>query len=506
MSEDENEWEPEVVFTAYFEGTANAVNRRMTQIGLFFELDRGVDVGLTEESAIAAARRSKQNDPPEPLRFKMAIDGCGFEHGLAGIVFAYGMQGQCFTLSRVIRALRAALQEPRTQLNIIGLSRGAVAALTVAAMLGEDPGLFVLGPKPPPPQEKSSPSAGDSSAGDDATPKLSFSTMAREVNEESNVVKESPSAWFPELFTSSSDALSGYIGSPQSKPKPTSKAQSNIPPPPPPPPPRRTSSLANILNSAGTFLSAKNNSQASKKVSSYKPTQTERLRAKSEARRSMRLNLILFDPVPGNQIITSRTLDPLRITTANGAKDVRSCEGILRRVLAIYPYEPLPAITFHAPLVPAYPDSPDCHVEEIVSLGCHQGAILCAPNRISCRLSYVMMKAFLLDHCHVKLRSCRPFDECLATTASKLRILETLRLAAIDDASKHGAQPHQIFISRHAHALIPYVAVIRNSTGRYLNLYHQRLIEEERKRTGEPSEDESVHDPRMPLHLLELRR
>ena len=47
-------WGPEeaaVVFTAYFEGTANVVERRTTQIGLFHELDRGVDVGLSPAAA-----------------------------------------------------------------------------------------------------------------------------------------------------------------------------------------------------------------------------------------------------------------------------------------------------------------------------------------------------------------------------------------------------------------------------------------------------------------------
>ena len=41
-------WGPEdarLIFTAYFEGTANVVERRTTQVGLFHELDRGIDVG-----------------------------------------------------------------------------------------------------------------------------------------------------------------------------------------------------------------------------------------------------------------------------------------------------------------------------------------------------------------------------------------------------------------------------------------------------------------------------
>lgn len=78
---------------------------------------------------------------------------------------------------------------------------------------------------------------------------------------------------------------------------------------------------------------------------------------------------MLFDPVPGNQIVTTKLFDPMNFTTANSAIDVTSCTGVLRQVLAIYPYEPLPAITFHAPLLPVYPDR-HCQVEEIVTLGC----------------------------------------------------------------------------------------------------------------------------------------
>ena len=109
---------------------------------------------------------------------------------------------------------------------------------------------------------------------------------------------------------------------------------------------------------------------------------------------------------------------------------------MLRRVLAIYPYEPLPAFTFHAPLIATYPA--DCVVDEVASLGCHQGALLCAPNRISCRLSYTMLRSFLASQCNVTLRDCLPFDKQLATQQSTLRVLERLRSAAILDALNHG--------------------------------------------------------------------
>lgn len=52
--------------------------------------------------------------------------------------------------------------------------------------------------------------------------------------------------------------------------------------------------------------------------------------------------------------------------------DLRRCR-CLRRVLALYPYEPLPDYTFHAPCLLRY--HPDTRVEEDVTLGCHQGAL-----------------------------------------------------------------------------------------------------------------------------------
>ena len=57
-------WGPDdarIIFTAYFEGTANVVERRTTQIGLFHELDRGIDVGGDATSAAQAARTAREN-------------------------------------------------------------------------------------------------------------------------------------------------------------------------------------------------------------------------------------------------------------------------------------------------------------------------------------------------------------------------------------------------------------------------------------------------------------
>ncbi|KAJ8611647.1 hypothetical protein CTAYLR_007881 [Chrysophaeum taylorii] len=81
---------------------------------------------------------------------------------------------------------------------------------------------------------------------------------------------------------------------------------------------------------------------------------------------AVELNLLLFDPVPGDQTWSGFPY------TGSFAKDLSNCAS-LRRVLAVYPHEPLPDITFHAPLLCAYPR--ECDVEEDVTLGCHQGAL-----------------------------------------------------------------------------------------------------------------------------------
>lgn len=78
------------------------------------------------------------------------------------------------------------------------------------------------------------------------------------------------------------------------------------------------------------------------------------------------LNLLLFDPVPGDQ-----TWSGFPWSGAYG-KDLTRC-ACLSRVLAIYPHEPLPDITFHAPILVAV--SSDVDFEEDVTLGCHQGAL-----------------------------------------------------------------------------------------------------------------------------------
>ena len=109
------------------------------------------------------------------------------------------------------------------------------------------------------------------------------------------------------------------------------------------------------------------------------------------------LRLLLFDPVPGNQVSLSTCLRGcgLAITTSNQALNVSKC-AVLSEVLAIYPHEPLPDISFHAPILPSYPRG--TVVEEDVTLGCHQGALFDMHQQLDSALSFARIHRWLEDH------------------------------------------------------------------------------------------------------------
>jgi hypothetical protein len=85
--------------------------------------------------------------------------------------------------------------------------------------------------------------------------------------------------------------------------------------------------------------------------------------------RVLTVNALLYDPVPGNLITTTKCLDFCKVTTANQIKDI-SMSTNLRTVLALYPHQKLPDYAFHAPVFAKYPDC--CTFEEDSTLGCHQ--------------------------------------------------------------------------------------------------------------------------------------
>ena len=113
--------------------------------------------------------------------------------------------------------------------------------------------------------------------------------------------------------------------------------------------------------------------------------------AKHKSPKRIELNMLLFDPVPGDQVFSGFPY------TGMYARDVSDCT-CLRRVLALYPHEPLPEIAFHAPVLCAYPET--CMVEEDVTLGCHQGALFSTrrsenSTHVASNLSFKRISDFL---------------------------------------------------------------------------------------------------------------
>ncbi len=81
-------------------------------------------------------------------------------------------------------------------------------------------------------------------------------------------------------------------------------------------------------------------------------------------------NLCLVDPVPGNFLWTS-AIDFTNRTLAKQTVNLTECKN-LKKVLVLYPNEPLPSIAAHAPLLCDYPTN--CDVVEEIMPGCHAGA------------------------------------------------------------------------------------------------------------------------------------
>jgi hypothetical protein len=203
----------------------------------------------------------------------------------------------------------------------------------------------------------------------------------------------------------------------------------------------------------------------------------------------LHINLLLFDPVPGNLITSSKFLDPFGVNTANNALNLTYCHNLCD-VLALYPYQPLPDMTFHAPVLPQYP--PQCKVEEDVTLGCHQGALFCSSKSIESRLSYFRIHEWLEKH-DTKLH--KKHDDGPDFTATSLGdTLSTSPLECkqlMDEVMLHAEGT--VTVTRHTHSRPPGAVIIRHADGfsadspgpssvttrhctrRFLNKFHQQL-------------------------------
>mmetsp|Transcript_24257 Transcript_24257/g.56330 ORF Transcript_24257/g.56330 Transcript_24257/m.56330 type:complete len:397 (+) Transcript_24257:156-1346(+) len=186
------------------------------------------------------------------------------------------------------------------------------------------------------------------------------------------------------------------------------------------------------------------------------------------------LCMLLFDPVPGNLVNSGFPW------TKTDAWDLTKCY-CLKRVLALYPCEPLPDFTLHAPMLGAYPDG--CEVEEDVTLGCHQGALFRTQSHASSgtmaaasNLSYCRIYEFLqsvgtglqrnLSGCYHPSR-----HECLAIFRAELQQERPSTRCAHDHSRKsrflvrRSAMDRPRFLNRHHERLEQIEASSTNSDG-----------------------------------------
>lgn len=194
------------------------------------------------------------------------------------------------------------------------------------------------------------------------------------------------------------------------------------------------------------------------------------------------LNMLLFDPVPGNLVWMSRYADLAGVMNANQAMDVSFVPN-LGRILVLYPYEPLPAIAFHAPLIAKFP--PGCQLEQDVILGCHQGALWLRPRPDTC-LAFARIRDFLIV--------CGSYVDTHKSLARELDIPPN-RLADMLQMELKCNAP----MTRCTHAPMPGVQIVRHSAGQYLDRYHQALLQ--RLGVYEPP---GGGRPGCPLYMLDF--
>jgi len=128
----------------------------------------------------------------------------------------------------------------------------------------------------------------------------------------------------------------------------------------------------------------------------------------------------------------------------------------LKKVVAIYPHIPLPDLSFHAPILPEYPDR--SIVQEIVTLGCHQGALFSPTQSLDCAVSFLMIKKFLEDEGAILGNAIQqmPVDE-----RTVLNLMDQ-ELAAVKPTVRH----------THSNG---FLTIVRKEKGDCLNQFHLDL-------------------------------
>lgn len=178
----------------------------------------------------------------------------------------------------------------------------------------------------------------------------------------------------------------------------------------------------------------------------------------------VKLNLLLFDPVPGNLVWMSRFFDLAGVMNANQAMDVSFVKNF-GRVVVLYPHEPLPAIAVHAPLLAKFPHG--CQLEQDVILGCHQGALWLRAQPDTC-LAFSRIRDFLLQ-CGSHLDRSNRIARELDVPNNKLAEMLAMELQQNSPTT------------RCAHAPESGTQIVRYTTGQFLNRSHQALLQRLRK-------------------------
>ena len=118
-----------LTLTVYFEGTANTIRPVTTQIGSLFSATDAQDLSEPDASPAAALQAG------HAVHFKMGFDGCGVTAGLMGVLFAYGLAPQVERVAERAAELCAGWPAGPLRLNVVGLSRGGIAACMLARRL-----------------------------------------------------------------------------------------------------------------------------------------------------------------------------------------------------------------------------------------------------------------------------------------------------------------------------------------------------------------------------------
>lgn len=198
------------------------------------------------------------------------------------------------------------------------------------------------------------------------------------------------------------------------------------------------------------------------------------------------VNLAMLDPVPGN-LITSSTLDIFECTLANQVINLENCRN-LNRVICLYPYEPMPDIKFHAPLIPTYPQH--TLVEQDIVLGCHsQGEFLKSSDN-EVRISDFTAPRFVTFMKACKTRFTEPPTNKTLNEDSYDKLLETER-----EKQKY-LPPNDVTITREAHSESPSQISAKglpsNSSAKYyVNRHHEFLV------TGKSNIKSRGEEPRL---------